>query len=289
MSQELNPEINSEISTKTIAKYYQRSTWDYLLFYRTAFHQQMHYGFSRNQPKDLNPMENLVKYMAEVGGIKKNVLVLDAGCGMGGTSFLLHRRFGAKCIGISLVGEHMQYATRIAHKKNDDAYFLQADFHKSPFMYGSFDYVIAIESFDHALDKRQWIEHMATLLKPGGKLLIADGFHMEQKGSMEEESEYKKFLDGWAVPHLCTPAQASIWAKGAGLKNFHHENLTSEVLPHAYNIYRFGRLALPIRKLMAKIGIGNGELTGNAAATYYQYRTLNLGLWNYWFFGWEKK
>jgi len=280
--------MSSKLTTQSISKYYKKSTWDYLLFYRSAWHQQMHYGFSRNQPRDLNPMENLVWYMAQVAEVGAGQLVLDAGCGLGGGSFILNKKCQSRCVGISLVDTHMTYAYKKAQKQNLASRFIVADFHKAPFKKSNFDIIIAIESFDHAFDKEAWIKQMAGLLKPGGKLLIADGFRQEGQGSQNEEEEYQKFLAGWAVPHLCTPAQVCIWAKNAGLKNFHHENLTEEILPHAYNIYKFGSIALPVRKFLSRLGLGKSELTGNAAATYYQYRTLRWGLWNYWFFGWER-
>jgi ubiquinone/menaquinone biosynthesis C-methylase UbiE len=166
--------------------------------------------------------------------------------------------------------------------------FAAGDFMSPPFAAESFDAVIAIESFDHAPDKRAFVQSMSALLKPGGRLIIVDGFKAPRPFSSAEENRYRKFLAGWAVPHLCTEAELRLWASESGMAEVHGEDITADVMPHAFAIYRFAFLFVPLRLLLLALRLTSREKVGNAAATYHQYRTLRDGLWNYGVFCFRK-
>src|SRR5258708_3016677 len=86
-----------------VRNYYKAATEDYLKYYQSNWHHHMHYGFERNLPKGGNPTENLVQYMAKIAGIQKNHIVLDAGCGVGGSAIWLAQHIGCCSIGITLM------------------------------------------------------------------------------------------------------------------------------------------------------------------------------------------
>jgi hypothetical protein len=68
----------------------------------------------------------------------------------------------------------------------------------------------------------------------------------------------------------------------------HGEDITADVMPHAFAIYRFAFLFVPLRLLLLALRLTSREKVGNAAATYHQYRTLRDGLWNYGVFCFRK-
>jgi SAM-dependent methyltransferase len=172
--------------------------------------------------------------------------------------------------------------------KNSTARFVVNDFNVPAFKEKSFDVVWAVESFDHAQDKESWIKAMFALLKPGGRLIIADGFRGSAPVSKSQASQYRGFLAGWAVPHLCSFQELSEYCVRAGFKTRHGEDISRDVLPHARAIFRFGLLFIPIRWLLEKVGLTSAEKLGNAYATFFQYRTLKQGLWNYGVFCFQK-
>jgi tocopherol O-methyltransferase len=271
-----------------VRRYYLAATQDYLRYYEASWHQHMHYGFDRNLPRGGNPTENMVKYMAEVAGIRAADVVLDAGCGVGGSSSWLAKEIGCRCVGITLVPFQAALARGFAAKKGVvGTSFVANDFTRPAFAPESFDVVWALESFDHAPDKRAWVADMFRLLKPGGRLIIADGFQAEKLEPARAET-YRKFLAGWAVPHLCTAAELETWAGEAGFKKAHAEDITKDVFPHALAIFRFGVLFIPVRWLLCKLGLTSKEKLGNAVATYYQYTTLKRGMWSYGVFCFRK-
>lgn len=300
-----------------VHRYYHATTEDYLKYYETDWHHHMHFGFDRNLPKGGNPTEHLVKYLAGLADLLPNspgragrpahaLRVLDAGCGVGGSAIWLAKETGSRCVGITLVESQARLAKGFAAAQDlapvpggagaaggaggasDKARFEKPcarfavnDFTQPSFKPGTFDVVWAVESFDHAPDKARWVREMAALLRPGGNLVVADGFKAEKSLDAEANQAYKRFLSGWAVPHLCTLKELESWGKKAGLELTHSEDLTPDVLPHSKAIYRFGLLFIPWRWLLRKLRLTSEEKLGNAYATYYQFRTLRDGHWQY--------
>lgn len=269
----------SETIKEKVRRYYLATTEDYLKYYATDWHQHMHYGFDRDLPRGGNPTENLVRYLAECAGLKAGERVLDAGCGVGGSSIWLARNLGVHSIGLNLMP--FQAALARNYAGDSGAHFVAGDFMAPPFGDATFDAVWAIESFDHAPDKAEWVQTMATKLRPGGRIAIADGFRSEVEFSRDQAKAYTEFLKGWAVPHLCTASELQQYGRAAGLQVERDEDITADVMPHAFAIYRFAFLFVPMRWLLHKLKWTSEEKLLNATATWHQYRTLKKGLWSY--------
>lgn len=281
-----------------VHSYYSDTTGDYLKYYGTRRHHHMHYGFDRDLPKGASPTGHLVRYLARIAGLLPKtgtpLRVLDAGCGVGGTSIWLAREAAADCTGITLVESHARLANKFAlrdearTRKTGDprperaiARFVANDFTVPAFKSESFDVILAVESFCHAPDKKAWIRGMAPLLKPGGRLVIADGFSGKKTGSVAHTRAFEIFLKGWAVPHFCSLDDMKTWAMEAGLEVVHAEDITPDVLPHAWKIFRIGPMIVPWRRALHAFGICSTEKLNNAYAIYQQYPTLKRGQWRY--------
>ncbi len=273
-----------------VRRYYQATTEDYLKYYQTDWHHHMHFGFDRDLPKGGNPTEHLVRYLAGLAGLgdtgkalpDESPLVLDAGCGVGGSAIWLSRELGCRTVGITLVESQARMAREFARRGQAlRTRFAVNDFQTPAFKEKSFDVIWAVESFDHSPDKAQWVKVMAGLLKPGGRLIIADGFAASPPRDASQAKAYRHFLEGWAVPHLCTFAQMREYGADAGLELSYEEDLSFDVLPHSLAIFRFGLLFIPWRWLKRSLGFSSTEKLGNALATFYQYKTLKAQLWRY--------
>jgi tocopherol O-methyltransferase len=299
-----------------IRSYFEDTTKDYLKYYGTRKHHHMHYGFDRDLPKGSSPTGHMTRYLARVAGLLPAVLgrpaprVLDAGCGMGGSSILLAREAGAHCVGINLVPMHARIAQIFAHTDSTKwgtdqetprgvtpvnpkvsrtpATFVANDYTTPAFKPESFDIVWALESFCYAPDKELWIRNMATLLKPGGRLVIGDGFSGRPAANAAEARGFDLFLKGWAVPHFCSFDDMKVWAQRAGLDVVHAEDITADVLPHAFKIFYLGPVLVPWRLLLRKFGLSSEERLHNAWAIYHQYPTLKTGMWRYGAFCFQK-
>ncbi len=285
------PSSQAEQIKAKIRRYYQAATDDYLRYYQSHWHHHMHYGFERNLPKRGNPTENLIRYMSDIAGLQAGQRLLDAGCGVGGSAIWLSKNLSLQCVGITLMQSQANLAKGFAGKAQIQVKacrFLVNDFTMPCFRKKSFDAIWAIESFDHAPEKKEWIHEMAELLKPGAKLIIADGFRSGKKFSTSEERQYKGFLEGWAVPHLCSAAELRQYTEAAGLKVLHAENISDDIAPHAQAISRFGLIFVPWRWFLNRLGLCSQEKLGNAKATWLQYRAFKANLWTYQFFVFQK-
>ena len=300
---------NDRAVKERIRTYFEDTTRDYLKWYGTRRHHHMHYGFDRDLPPGGSPTGNMSRYLAKIAGMlpadpgRRSMRVLDAGCGMGGSSILLAREAGVQCIGINLVEKHagiaQTFAIRDAAKwgtpdetapgatpvppglVRSPARFVANDYTTPAFKSGSFDVIWAVESFCYAPNKEAWVQGLAPLLRPGGRLVLADGFSGRRPVNRAEGSSFEVFLKGWAVPHFCSFDEIQDWAKRAGLEVEHAEDITVDVLPHAWKIFRLGPLIVPWRRLLRLMGLVGEESLHNARAIYHQYPTLKNGLWRY--------
>ncbi len=117
-------------------------------------------------------------YLARRGGVGRGTRVLDAGCGVGGSSIWLAANLGARVVGITLAPEQVPVATKGARDAGvgDLCAFHEMDFAATAFPPGSFDVVWNLESMCHAFDKEEYLRHVFSLLRPGGRFVCLDMF-----------------------------------------------------------------------------------------------------------------
>jgi len=131
--------------------------------------------------------------------------VLDAGCGVGGTSTYLAKKYPAVMFtGISLVPSEIQIANELAdqNKVTGNTRFLVDNYCTTSFPEASFDGIIALESLNYARDTRAVIREFSRVLRPGGRLVILDGFRSRDRFSPLMQKAYHRWLAGRAIDDL---------------------------------------------------------------------------------------
>jgi len=87
---------------ETIIKYYNYTSPFYKFFYHGDSYG-IHYGFwdkkTRNHKEALL---NTNKFLAEKAALKSDDIILDAGCGIGGSAVWLAKNYNAHVVGITL-------------------------------------------------------------------------------------------------------------------------------------------------------------------------------------------
>lgn len=103
---------------------------------------------------------------------------LDVGCGTGRPAVRLARASGGQVLGITASGAQVEQARDRAARAGfaDRTAFLRADAMNLPFEDASFDAVWAIESFAHFADRPRALHEARRVLRPGGRLVLADCF-----------------------------------------------------------------------------------------------------------------
>src|SRR6185436_16735113 len=103
---------------KNIVDYYAESENAYKDSWDLNNSLAIHYGYwddkVKNFPQSLLRMNEV---MAEVAMIKPTDLILDAGCGIGGSSIFLAEKIGCHVTGISLSERQISHARRLVEEK----------------------------------------------------------------------------------------------------------------------------------------------------------------------------
>ncbi len=113
---------------------------------------------------------------------------LDVGCGLGGTSLELARRFGVSMVGV----DRTRSQARRAHQRvrrfpaGERIRVVQANGLALPFASGTFHVATSIEVVFHVLDKPTLFAEVARVMAPGGTWLIVDQENHEAENRLSE-------------------------------------------------------------------------------------------------------
>ena len=278
---------------ESVIDYYDRAEVSYRDIWDLDRSMALHYGYwddsVRSFPESLLKTNQVLAAILEP---KSGELVLDAGCGVGGSSIFLAGTFGCLTTGISLSQKQVAKAKANSLKKGlvSSCNFLVADYTHTGFPSDHFDVVWALESVCHATDKNDFLKEAYRVLKPGGRLIIADGFK-KNKLNTEEEALLQRWLQGWSIQDLETTENMEKYATEAGFECKLVRDLSNNIRPTSLRMYRFGLLAKYYGMLVKLFGkkYGNSYTINNTVGAITQYRALRKNLWCYMVFFAVKK
>lgn len=144
--------------------------------------------------------------------------IIDVGCGIGGSSRLLARRFDAEVDGITLSSGQVARA-RALTPVDLKARFQVSDALELPFSDRSFDLVWSCESGEHMPDKAAFFSELVRVLAPGGALVLATWCHRETPPALSdrEQARLRAVYEAWALPFFVPLSSYGRMAEDAGL------------------------------------------------------------------------
>lgn len=147
--------------------------------YGSAWGLNKHYGYWEDDADDSSvevATDRLTDLMISGIAARAGQRVLDIGCGTGNPAFRLVRASDVDVVGISVSQVQVAKANEFAAEAGlaDRATFRFADAMDMPFPDGSFDAAWALESMWHMPDRGQVLAETARVLRPGGRLAVAD-------------------------------------------------------------------------------------------------------------------
>lgn len=268
-----------------IARYYDLSEVHYRLFWDLDQSRSLHYGYWDATTKNFHEaLLNSNKVLADLAEIKQVEVVLDAGCGVGGSSLWLGMQRHCFVTGISLSEKQVVKANQFAKEAGvaNRVKFEQKDFCNTGYPPESFDVVWAIESVCHAKNKSAFLQEAFRVLKENGRLVMADFFKAENLKGKDAE-DVQKWAHGWAIDDFATIENFQQQLLNAGFRNIEIHNASKAIWPSAKRLYRSYFIGKPAAVIYRLLKRGNVTSLGknNVDTAYLQYKTLKKGLWKY--------
>jgi ubiquinone/menaquinone biosynthesis C-methylase UbiE len=228
--------------------------------------------------------------LADTARIKTRDKVLDAGCGIGGSSIWLAKKIGAEVTGINICQEQLNIAKKFARRKGVEnlVKFYNRDFTNTEFKDEFFDVVWAIESMCHAESKKYFLSEAHRVLKKGGRLIIADGFQKKENFTKDEQKIMNEWFLGMAVPNITKIKEFEGYLRSLKFKNIELSDITRNVMPSSRRIYYLSIFCLLPWRILRLLGLRKETHTNNLVAGANQYKILKDGLAVYGLFCAEK-
>lgn len=271
-------------STDEIKKYYRNTYYDYRVVWTGRRTLAYHFGFydekARHHAAALKRSNAVV---AEAAALKPGDHVLDAGCGVGGTALWMAADCGVTVRGVTLSERQVARAKRAADERgmSDVVSFHCEDFTAVNAPDESFDAIVIIESLCHLADKSAFFQEAFRLLKPGGKVVVADYMRVRDDASERETRIMEQWRDGWSISDLGTPEGHDQAARAAGFSDTLVRDVTQNMRPSLRRLYYLTYLGWPLSLLFRMMKIRNESGHPNVVASHRQYQALNRGLWRF--------
>jgi MPBQ/MSBQ methyltransferase len=249
----------------SLEQYYSEAGPDYGAWSREF---NMHFGYYRAGMNPLHRETMLEQMNAEVltrlqlDGIDQPQL-LDLGCGLGATLRSFARGLPkAQLLGVTRVPWQVEQARALNEAAGcvQSVRVIEGDYEDPGLLQEcSYDGVYALESSCHAhgADKGALLRQAYRPLRPGGRLVVADGF-LANRGfiSRLQQRVYRKLCECWVIEELADLHLFTTRLEQLGFREITVEHLQMRVAPSVLHIPW-----VTVKFLMADVVCGNRAMT----------------------------
>ncbi|KAF1001937.1 putative tocopherol O-methyltransferase, chloroplastic isoform X1 [Apium graveolens] len=233
-----------EVLQKGIAELYDESSG----LWEDIWGEHMHHGFydpdssvsiSDHRLAQIRMVEESLAFAygsAEPAKIPKKIV--DVGCGIGGSSRYLARKYGAQCQGITLSPVQAQRAQALAAGQglSDKVSFQVGDALNQPFPDGEFDLIWSMESGEHMPNKEKFVSELARVAAPGATIILVTWCHRilspsEESLRPDEKKLLDRICDAYYLPAWCSASDYVKLMESLSLEDIKTADWSENVAP----------------------------------------------------------
>ena len=221
------------------------------------------------------------RYLAEIGGAAAG-RILDVACGGGALSAWLADHTTAEVVGVDLSNAQLAHARRwTAGGRRPNLRFIRQDVMRlDELAERPYDAAVCLDAACYLPDRRAALRGIATLLRPGGRLLLVDWCRADHVTAIQQELILEPLCRYWAMADLETADSYRRSFADAGLRVHVVEDLSDRVAPNWERGYQAALRAVagPIRLSellpMAALAVRHGAVVVQAAKDQFQVALL---------------
>jgi tocopherol O-methyltransferase len=195
-------------------------------YYRKLWGEHLHHGYWETGAETNEEAQiALTAHLAEAAQLSNGAVILDVGCGFGGSSIYLANKHQATVTGITISPVQAAMAQEAAKHTKATARFLVMDADDIT-LRDKFDVVWSIEAISHFTKKPRFFIRAAEMLKPGGTLALIDWFKQEHLPAARHRAYITPIERGMLV-ELKTIGDYAEMIQAAGLEITHTSDLSN--------------------------------------------------------------
>ena len=233
----------SGASSASFQRYYEEAGTDYAAW---SPRFNMHFGFFRpgmnpfKREAMLEQMNLEVLHRLHLEG-KCKARVADMGCGLGASLRSFARQIpDAELLGITLVPWQFEQGCRLNQQccEGESITLLLGDYERTSQPSESFDAIYAIESscYGAGANKSAFLREAHRLLRPEGRIVVADGFVGPGRWRGPQEAIYRKLCECWAIDTLGNIDRFTAELRRVGFRDVAVERVQFRVTPSVLHV-----------------------------------------------------
>ena len=269
-----------------IAGFYDRSS----RLWEDVWGEHMHHGYyvpedrTDHQQAEVDLIDEVLRW-AEVPeggeGVAVPARAVDVGCGIGGSSRHIARKYGCRTEGITLSPYQAQRGNELAREQGLEGTcnFRVADALDMPFEAGSFDLIWSLESGEHMPDKAKFVSELFRVAAPGGRIIVVTWCHRDlEEGetclSRKEERLLARINRAYYLPRWCSVSDYMELLDKEGAENVKREDWSYVIAPFWKAVIKS---SLNLKSVVGLLRSGFSTQRG-AYAMFLMLRGFNMGL-----------
>ena len=226
--------------------------------------------------------EDMIEEVLNWAGVTEVSKMVDVGCGLGGSSRHLSRKYGCSAEGITLSPFQAKRGNEISRQEGlgERVHLSVCDALNQPSEWGdNYDLVWSLESGEHMPDKKRFVGELVRICAPGGRVIVVTWCHRELSAGEtslrpEEEDLLRKICDAYYLPAWCSAGDYKDLFQAQGMTDVRTADWSSEVAPFWGEVIKS---ALSVKGVMGLLGAGWTTIKG-ALVMPLMAQGLKMGL-----------